>query len=314
MLSGSLYAFGSFFVTTLTIGVRSVLPIAPLFLARDPETALLLSAAALAVGEWLRAALLWHLLRRAIRAMPAAAPGDAGLGDPPTVWSTALPYGMAMVLMGSVQVVDRVVAGALDPGAITTIDLAEKVFYAPVKILTTSVLLVAGARWAGMVLEQPEDVASDFWQTVRRAALLACALAGAIVVAVAVVLLTVDATVAGVDAGEFGVVLGILMIGFPAAVVTNAGVRLLTVLRRTRVFPRLGIVAFTTSVLGSVVGAATLGTAGIALSGTVWRIVNTALFLSFGAAALRRMGAPEQAGGSDAARPSAVLYPVRMES
>lgn len=300
VISGCLYAFGSFFLPTLSTGIRTLLPVPVLFMAAPGANALLLCAAALAVGELLRAIVLGLRLRSELAALPAPDRAAAVADDPPSVWSTALPYGMAMVLFGSNQLVDRMVAAGLKPGAITTLDLAEKVFYTPVKILTASVLLVAGARWAETVLDRPAELAREFWRTVRRVALLSGALAGAVAGAMVLVLISVDATIAGVEAREFGLVLAILMVGFPAAVVTNAGVRLLTVLRRTRAFPALAAVSFVASAAGSIVGAATLGTAGIALSGTVWRSVNLVLFVTFSVSALgalaRMRDMPEAAG------------------
>ena len=310
VISGCLYAFGDFFVTTLTTGLRSLLPLPALLLVAPGPSALLLCAALLAGGECLRALVLGVRLRRAIAALPAPDPSRAAPADPPGVWSTALPYGIAMALMGANQLVDRVVAGTLKPGAITTLDLAEKVFYTPIKILTASVLLVSGARWAATVIDRPAELAQDFRRTVRRVVVIAAGLSAAVGAGMLALLATAGATLAGVDVGEFCLVLAILMLGFPAAVVTNAGVRLLTVLRRTRIFPGLAVVSLVASAGGSVVGAATLGTAGIALSGTVWRILNVALFVYFSAVALGRLA---DAHSRTAAAAGAVPT-IRMEA
>jgi peptidoglycan biosynthesis protein MviN/MurJ (putative lipid II flippase) len=289
VIDGCLYAFGSFFVTTVTIGVRSLLPLPFLFLAPAGATALLLSAGALAAGECLRALFLARALRRAIAGLGDEAPAETDAVAPPSVWSTALPYGLAMVLFGSFQLVDRVVASSLAPGSVTVLDLAEKAFYAPVTILMSSVMLVSGARWAGLATERPAELQRDFAQTVRRAALLSSGLAAAAIAVLLIARVAVDTTLAGVDTGQFCVVLAILMVGFPAAVVTNAGVRLLTVLRRTRIFPALAAVSLVADVACAVVGAHVLGIAGIALAGTLWRTVNLVLFLAISASALRRL-------------------------
>ncbi|HWH93630.1 MAG TPA: lipid II flippase MurJ [Baekduia sp.] len=290
VLDGCLYAFGSFFATTVTVGMRSLLPLPALFLAPTASTALLLTAAFLAGGECARVVLLSRWLRRAVGGMaapPTASPADAAA--PPSVWSTALPYGAAMVLFGSNQLIDRAVAGSLKPGSVTVLDLAEKVFYAPVTILMSSVLLVSGARWAALANDRPAALSVDFRHTVRRAAVLSGAVAAGVVAAALVALAAVDTTIAGVDTRRFCAVLAILMVGFPAAVVTNAGVRLLTVLRRTRIFPALAIVSFTANVAGTIAGARLLGIAGIAASGTIWRTINLIGFLAVSAAALRRL-------------------------
>jgi peptidoglycan biosynthesis protein MviN/MurJ (putative lipid II flippase) len=289
VIDGCLYAFGSFFVTTVTIGVRSLLPLPFLFLAPAGATALLLSAGALAAGEGLRALFLGRALRRAIAGLGSAREDGVDAAAPPSVWSTALPYGLAMVLFGSFQLVDRVVASSLAPGSVTVLDLAEKAFYAPVTILMSSVMLVSGARWAALATERPGELQRDFAQTVRRAALLSSGLAAAAITVLLIVRAAVDTTIAGVDTGRFCVVLAILMVGFPAAVVTNAGVRLLTVLRRTRIFPALAAVSLVADVACAVVGAHVLGIAGIALAGTLWRTVNLVLFLVISASALRRL-------------------------
>ena len=316
VISGCLYAFGNFFVTSLTIGIRSLLPLPVLLLLAPGATALLCVAATLAVGECLRALVLGRHLRRAMAGLPAVGALDAGAAQPPSVWSTALPYGLAMALVGANQLVDRIVAGSLEPGAVTTLDLAEKAFYTPVKILMASILLVSGARWAGIVLDRPSDLAGDFWRSLRRVARHSVLLAVVSAAGLVVVAHTVEGSVAGVEVREFSIVLAILMIGFPAAIVTNAGVRLLTVLRRTRLFPVVAVVSFAASVAGSIVGAATFGTAGIALSGTVWRTVNAVLFVCFSATALARMraGHGPPASPSPLGEPGAGLATIRMES
>ena len=309
VLVGTLYAFGAFFVARATIAIRSLLPLPVLAIGGEPEAVLLWSAVALALGELLRVVILARALRRELRALPAPDAAEVeALGPAPSVWSTALPYGLAMVLFALNPVIDRIAAGTLDPGAVTTLDLAEKVFYAPITILMSSVLLVSGARWAQLLLDRPEALHDDFWATVRRSALLSGLVAIVVVPgALSVWALVGDgARAAGIDVQEFCVVLAILMVGFPAALVTNAGVRLLTVLGRTRVFPLMGVCALAFNVAGSFGGAALLGTAGIALSGTVWRTINLVLFLSFSAQALtpRTPWSPERWTSSLSARRS----------
>lgn len=291
VLAGTLYAFGAFFTVRATMAIRALLPL-PVLLAGglEPEATLLASAAALALGEALRVALLARSLRAHLRAEPSP-PGPialADLGAPPSVWATALPYGFAMVLFALNPVIDRIAAGTLKPGAVTTLDLAEKLFYAPITILMSSVLLVSGARWAQLRIDDPAAVGPDFRATVKRVGRLSGGVALVVVPALAgaAALVGGDARAAGVDVREFCVVLAILMAGFPAALATNAGVRLLTVLGATRVFPVLGVTALAANVAGSFGGAALLGTAGIAASGTAWRTINLILILSFSARAL----------------------------
>lgn len=288
-LAGCLYAFDRFFVARVSIGLRAVLPVPVLFLAPPDATGLLLGAGALAAGEWLRAAVLALRLRASVSELeddPVRPPAGPA---PPAVWTIALPYGVAMVLFGASPVIDRIVAGSLEPGAVTTLDLAEKVFYAPVTVITSSVMLVAGARWARMSLDRPRALRDDFWQTVRRAAVLSSGLAVVLGAAAVLGLALVDREVAGVDAQTFCAVLAILLMGFPAAVVTNAGVRLMTVLQRTSVFPGLAVVSLLACIVGDVIGAALLGVPGIALAGTVWRTVNLVLFLHLSRVTLTRL-------------------------
>jgi len=289
VLAGALYAFGAFFTGRATIAIRSLLPLPVLVAGLDPETTLLACAGALALGEALRVAILARALGAHVRAEPDPAPvAVADIAAAPPVWATALPYGLAMVLFALNPVIDRIAAGTLKPGAVTTLDLAEKLFYAPITILMSSVLLVSGARWAQQRIDDPDAVGPDFRATVRRCARLSGGVALVAVPALVAVALLAggDARAAGVGVREFCVVLAILMAGFPAALVTNAGVRLLTVLSATRVFPVLGVTAFAANVAGSFGGAALLGTSGIAASGTAWRTINLLLILSFSARAL----------------------------
>ena len=123
------------------------LPVLALTGTLDPEAVLLWSAAALALGEVVRVVVLGWALRRALRSLPEHVPIEVGaLAAAPSVWATALPYGFAMILFALNPVIDRIAAGTLDPGAVTTLDLAEKVFYAPITILMASASSIWGAR------------------------------------------------------------------------------------------------------------------------------------------------------------------------
>jgi peptidoglycan biosynthesis protein MviN/MurJ (putative lipid II flippase) len=306
VLGGCLYAFGGFFVTRLTLGLRSLLPVPVLFLAPRGATALLLSAGALALGELVRAGLLSRRLR-ALSAGLATEPVRAAEPPPRSVWSTALPYGLAMVLFAANPVIDRVVAGSLDPGSVTVLDLAEKVFFAPVTIVVSAVMLVSGARWAALLLDRPEAVGPDYRATLRRSAWLSLALTAAVALPALGVAAATDATLAGIPVDRFCAVLAILMAGFPAAVLTNAGVRLLSVLRRTERFPALALASFAACVLGDLAGAALLGIPGIALAGTCWRAINLVLFLRLSFAALGRVP-----GGAPVASPA--VLSIRLET
>jgi peptidoglycan biosynthesis protein MviN/MurJ (putative lipid II flippase) len=311
VLNGCLYAGGAFFVPTMTIALRSLAPLAVLALDVSPRTLVLLVAVALAAGEAVRALVLAIALWRMTRAQPE--PEVGAIGPAPAIWRTALPYAIAMIVFAANAVIDRAVAGRLAEGSVTVLDLAEKLFYAPVTILMSSVLLVSGARWAAMAQDDPEALSADFERSLSRAWRWGGALAAAMTVPVLAGLAVGPQRVAGVDRVTLCGLVAILLVGLPAAIATNAGVRLLTALRATGAFPPLAAAALVANAAADIAGAFLLGVQGIALASTAWRVLNVVLLLGVARRELRRRR--ETASPS---RPCAtavpIVLPARLES
>jgi peptidoglycan biosynthesis protein MviN/MurJ (putative lipid II flippase) len=276
VLAGCLHAVGDFFTTTSTQGIRSLLPLLLVFVIPRTSTGVAIAASALAVGELARALLLRHRLHtHSSRLVP-----DLKLDAPPRkVWSVALPHGLALSAALANPTIDRVIAASLAAGSVTLLDLTEKVMYAPLVALNSSIILVAGARWAK---QDPTDIATltlDLRRTLRRTAVFAC-LIGTVIIGGAFGGTTVlPATVAGVDIAKAAGLLAILLVGLPAATTVTTMLRFLTVTQFTKWLPAVSIVTVIINASGDVVGAKLIGLYGIAIASTAIRFVD-ALLLS----------------------------------
>lgn len=312
VLNGCLYAGGAFFVPTMTIALRSLAPLAVLALDVSPRTLVLLVAVALATGEAVRALVLAIALWRMTRAQSEPGPEAGEIGPAPAIWRTALPYAIAMIVFAANALIDRAVAGRLAEGSVTVLDLAEKLFYAPVTILMSSVLLVSGARWAAMAQDDPAALSADFERSLSRAWRWGGALTAAMAVPVLAGLAAGPQRVVGVDRMTLCSLVAILLAGLPAAIATNAGVRLLTALRATGAFPPLAAATLVANVAADIGGALLLGVQGIALASTAWRVLNVVLLLGVARRELRRRR--DTASPSRPCAPTApIVLPARLE-
>lgn len=275
VLAGTLYALGQFFAPTVSQCLRTLLPLSLMVLTPRDASGVILIASLFIGGESVRGVLLFRRLKSKMRVI-------SGNGTPPPpsgLLKASIPLALSLLVAAAAPLTDKVVAAPLGTGSVTVIELAEKVFFVPLVAITSSVILVAGARWANVIRAQTVAVTRDFKQTLRRVVVLATATA--VVVGTGTTLATVIAghRVLGVDALQFRDLVLIFLAGLPGAAIINTGARLMTSAQRTRLLPLFGIFAFTANLLADIVGAQLLSVDGIALASTLVRSVGAGLYL-----------------------------------
>jgi peptidoglycan biosynthesis protein MviN/MurJ (putative lipid II flippase) len=275
VLSAALYALGDFVRPTLSVSFRSVVPLAGLSFFDTGNSAMLAVAGLLVCGETLRVGYLWRELRRRLVAV-----GRVGARrEAPGFWRTALPAGLSQLVANANPVIDRAFAASLGAGAVTVLDLSERVLYAPMMALLAFFVPVAAVRWGELGVEGSSEIAVDFWSTIKLAIALSVAVIVVGVVATQAVGGVAGDRVFGAPVGQLQVLIAILLAGLPAGLLIALAGRLLTSLRRTALFPAFAVVGVVVNVVGDFVGVALLGLEGIALASTITRWATAAAFL-----------------------------------
>ncbi|HEY1834206.1 MAG TPA: lipid II flippase MurJ [Solirubrobacteraceae bacterium] len=275
VIDGALYALGRFFMPTVSQCIRALLPLLALFATSRDAAGVIFTASLLIAGESIRGLLMWRVLARMLGGLA----GDGSAPPRSRLLEASLPLALSLVVVATSPLVDKFVATPLGAGSVTLLELAEKVFFVPVLALTSSVVLVAGSRWARLSLERPQLLAADFKRTLR--IVLASSTAAALVLTALVALVTSLAgqRFLGVDSGRLFALIALFLGGLPGAIVIAQGARLMTAMQRTRLLPLFALSAFSVNLAGDILGARLFGVAGIALASTVFRYVNAALYV-----------------------------------
>jgi putative peptidoglycan lipid II flippase len=278
VLAAVLYTFGDFLWPTATQSFRSLAPIIGLLVLGRGVSSLDVLAWLMVFGELCRGAVLLARVRARLRTLPSgAAVTPARL---PSIWRAAGPHALAMVGVLLMPVVDKVVAARLSAaGAVTLLDLGEKILFVPLLGVTYSVILVAGARWAELGVEATALVRDDFIRLTRRVIWLTSGLALSFIAGVVVFHAVRSGPVAGVPSGKLAAIVVCFMIGLPAAAVTNVGSRLFTSLGRTRYLPPIALLLLVLDVVFDLIGAKLWGANGIALATTAVRLVSAPVYV-----------------------------------
>jgi len=278
VLAAVLYTFGDFLWPTATQSFRSLVPIIGLLALGRSVSSLDVLAWLMVFGELCRGAVLLARVRARLRTLPSgAAVTPARL---PSIWRAAGPHALAMVGVLLMPVVDKVVAVRLSAaGAVTLLDLGEKILFVPLLGVTYSVILVAGARWAELGAAATAQVRGDFIRLIRRVIWLTSGLALLFIAGVVVFHALWSGPVAGVPSGKLAAIVACFMIGLPAAAVTNVGSRLFTSLGRTRYLPPIALLLLVLDVVFDLIGAKLWGANGIALATTAVRIVSAPIYV-----------------------------------
>jgi putative peptidoglycan lipid II flippase len=278
VLAAVLYTFGDFLWPTATQSFRSLVPIIGLLALGRSVGSLDVLAWLMVFGELCRGAVLLARVRARLRTLPSGAAVTPV--RVPSIWRAAGPHALAMVGVLLMPVVDKVVAVRLSAaGAVTLLDLGEKILFVPLLGVTYSVILVAGARWAELGAAATAQVRGDFIRLIRRVIWLTSGLALLFIAGVVVFHALWSGPVAGVPSGKLAAIVACFMIGLPAAAVTNVGSRLFTSLGRTRYLPPIALLLLVLDVVFDLIGAKLWGANGIALATTAVRIVSAPIYV-----------------------------------
>lgn len=296
-IAGAHYVSDAYAIPTSTIAFRSLAGLIGLGIGAWSGAGVVLVAVSAGAGEAVRA---WWLDRRLIRSWTATPTTDPAvvreqlpsLGR--DMWKPAGPHVVAMLVVAMVPLIDRSVAATLGTGAVTVVDLAEKLYYVPNTILFSSLVLVTTARWAEEVGKNggtiPSDLGRRSWLVAAPA--MAISVIGGVFVLLALPLAA--SQVAGIDTDVLASATAIAMLDLAPALLVALGGRLLALLEFGRPLLIFSAVAVPLNAVADIVGASLFGVRGV-LAATVFSrvILATALFMYL---ALLRRASQDQAG------------------
>jgi peptidoglycan biosynthesis protein MviN/MurJ (putative lipid II flippase) len=284
----ALYVSDDFLAPTASQAARAIVPLSVIWLIGDGYPAVETIALLLAGGELIR---FW-ILRRRVARVAARTPVNTEFAPQLSyraVARTSVPHALNMLILVANPLVDRLFAAGLAAGALTVLDLGEKTFFAPQMLITSSLVLVAGARWSNADLA---DAATA--ESYRRAVRRTLAAAGLTAV-IAIAALVVAGHLARDQLASAHLALAVpiaacLLIGLPFESVSILSARLMTSTRRTGALPLFAAAGFVTNAVGDFVGARLFGILGIAAATVLVRIATAALFVPH----CRRLTAPRR--------------------
>jgi len=274
----ALNALDGFLVPAATQAIRSIAPLSIVAFVPRTSSGLLVVACLVAGGEVLRSAWLLRLLYQSslsIHPRPAVESPRVEL----PLWRIAAPVALSLMIANASPLIDRGVATSLSTGAVTLLDLGEKVFFVPLTIISTSFVLVAGTYWADIRTTDIPSLKAHVRRTLVRGSISCVALLVVSVAAVSLMSLMVGSRFAGVSSARLGAIITLLLAGLPGGFVVACGARFLTATRSTRLLPALAVFYTLTNLGFDVLGAHWLGVQGIALSSTLCQFINAALYL-----------------------------------
>lgn len=269
VLAAAHYAYGRFALATSTTGLRSLAALL-CALGGRADLPLPVVAGALTLGELVRFAVLR-------RYAPCPQPGLRQLGRPAPLsgyWNLAVPSVLGMAIIGINPLVDKAVAAGIGASSITTLELAEKLFYVPTILFGGMIASVLASEWAGVHARtgSRRAVGVGYWQASRVILGAASAVAGLGVVVV-LLLGPPAGRVLGIGDGDrFALVLAVYLIGLPAAFYVEVSGRLITTLGVNRILPWLAGSALVVNVVLDLIGRALFGLVGIAMATTIIRV------------------------------------------
>ncbi|HEX3850224.1 MAG TPA: hypothetical protein VHW01_04610, partial [Polyangiaceae bacterium] len=278
--AAALYAKGGFFAPTLSQAARAILPLIVVAALPASRSTLVVVALSVGLGELARAV----GLRLRLRSLGDGALRSSTRGTSSStrhVWLTAAPSALSLLIVIANPLVDRVVAAPLNAGSVTILDLGEKIFYVPMMVVTSSLTLVAGARWARAANRFPEQLAADLRRSYRIVAAVSIALALASCVGLLLLRLLAGPRFAGASTTSVALVTGILLLGLPGGTTASLGARFLTSTAQTRALPLFGAWSFAGNLAGDVIGAHWFGINGIAAATVLIRSVSAVAYYAY---------------------------------
>jgi peptidoglycan biosynthesis protein MviN/MurJ (putative lipid II flippase) len=272
--AGVLYSLGDFLSPTLTLALRALPALLFVPFAGEGYRGTEEIVGLIVLGECARALIL-VLRLRAAQVEPLAAPaGDV------SIWRATTFHAINLGLLSTNPLVDRAVAVTLGAGAVTVLDLGEKIFYVPMTIVASAWILVVGAHWSSLAFNNQASV-GEYGGVLRRTLVVSTLIAGATACVVLVGKEVVGDALLGSASRRVAVVAVCLLCGLPFEAVATVSVRLLIMTRRTRLLPAFALAAVVANALGDLVGARLYGVVGIAAATGVVRVLNAAMFASY---------------------------------
>lgn len=307
VLAASSYALGDFLLPTASQALRSIAPMAGLMFIGHGADTLGMLAWLMVAGELIRGALLLGSVRRRTVVLPLQTHTPVAAG--PSVWRSGAPHAVAMLSVNMMPVVDKVIASRmLAGGAVTLLDLGEKILYVPLLGITYSVILVAGARWADLGETSSELIRADFTRLLSRVVRVAALMAVVCSATALAVHVIWPGRLAGVPTGPLAAVVVCLMLGLPAGAATNVGSRLFTAVGRTRALPAIALLLLGLDVAFDLLGAKLWGTDGIALATSAVRLLSVPVYMLASLSVLRSLSP----GGVNSPKPAGSM-PTRPQ-
>lgn len=272
VLAATNFAFGSFILPNATQSFRALGGLTGLAIA--PDHFLIATALGVVVGEFVRMLALYRLALRHVRRTPRADAGEL----PMFAWRSVAVQAVSGGIIGLSPIVDNLVAVRFGVGAITSITLAERLFYVPLVLLALGAGPVLARRWADLLHRGGIEPFSMSVFRVLRIVIItftALGLLGAIFV-------TSDPLRRLAD--SYGVPLTPLLaaIYFPAlgvALANSLGVRALQLAGAPRWLLVSALLGLATTVVGDLVGAYYIGLKGIAVSSSLVRLFTCAVVM-----------------------------------
>lgn len=276
--AGACYAVSAFGGATSSVALRTVFAVAFGFALRD-NMPIAGVAAGLIVGELTRLAILEWSVRRLIPVRTGEEPRSQS-GNQKSFWRSAAPQ-VASTSLGSLSpMVDKTFAIALGAGAVTTLELSQRLVYAPILLALSGVGLVLGSRWAGYIANAQWRAVTAEYRRVTRLALVAGVTVVALSVPLAFLLRPAAQDFLAIeDPDLLAWTFSAAALGIPCAIASQVSVRVLLAARETSAMPYLTVTLVALNLGLDFALMKVMGLPGIALASAV---VNVATFVFYG--------------------------------
>lgn len=240
VFTAELHAQGRFYTVAAATSVRGVVPLASgLVLSR--EMGITAFSVGIVCGEFIAAAALRLAAGRADSRVAAA---DRSRIDFWRVYFSLLVGGIAN---SSKPLVDRLIAASLGPGAVTILEVAERIFLAGVSLFGAPFATVMLSRWSSTFANGIERPLMQLARELKEARVI-CAVIGAVSLVVMLVLYVPGATrlissrFSAGEAESLRTVLAMYLLGTAPYLLNLAGTQIMIVLRDGRFIAAVAMV------------------------------------------------------------------------
>lgn len=282
--AGACYAVNVFGLPTASVALRTVTAVACGFAFRE-SVGLMAIPLGLITGELVRLAVMELLVRRSLPRTRDVAVDIDGKHKP--FWRSAGPQVASMSLGGLSPMIDKTVAISVGAGAVTTLELSQRLVYTPVLLLLSGVGLVLGSRWAvNLASKNWQMVASEYRRIIKIMVMLGVSVVLVTVPCAFALRPIIKSTLSMPDPSLLAFTFSAAAVGIPFALGSQVSVRVLLAARETKAMPYLTVLAVVVNLGLDVALVEPFGLPGIALASSAVNIVN---FVSYGLIVRRLM-------------------------